>query len=175
MHVPEHSAGRHSRPAIAARGAYEIIDVEVFRRHVQLALVVTPGVARTIRVHFDPKTIGIGQIDRFAYEVIRHSGVYPDLGDVRDEASERCAIRQQNRKVIKAEQSALRHWSRAAEMVELNDLTVLRMLFTMRPETHRVGAAADHSHSQHFLVERDRSLEIGDLKSDSAEVRRLRQ
>src|ERR1700716_1305611 len=60
-------------------------------------------------------------------------------------------------------------------MVELNDLTVLRMLFTMRAEAHRVGAATDHSHSQHFLVERDGSLEIGDLKSDSAEVRRLGQ
>jgi len=44
----------------AARGAHEIIDVEVIRRHVQLSLVVAPGVARAIRVHFDPKTIRIG-------------------------------------------------------------------------------------------------------------------
>src|SRR5258706_4557349 len=77
--------------------------------------------------------------------------------------------------MIEAEQSALRHRSRAAEMVELNDLAVLRMLFSVRPETHRIGAATDNSHSQHFLVERDRSLEIRDLKSDSAEVRRLGQ
>jgi hypothetical protein len=136
-------------------------------RHVQLLLVVAPCVARAVRVHLDAKAIRIGEIDRFAHEVIRHAGVFTDRREMRDEPAERCAIGQQDREVIEAEQSALRHRSRAPELAQVNDLAI----FAIRSETHRLSGAADHSHSEHLLVEGERSLEIRDLQTHFAEAR----
>src|SRR4051812_10846819 len=131
MNVTEHRTWRHPCPLLSVRGANEIVDVEVVRRHVQLSLVVAPRVARPIRVNLDAESIGIGQIHCFADKVIRHSRVRTDRAEVRNEAAEGCTIWKQDRKVIKPEQTSPRHRARSGELVEMHYLPV----FAVRTKT----------------------------------------
>ena len=89
--------------------------------------------------------------------MIRHSRSDADLGEVCDEPAQRRAIGQQNREVIEAEQSPPRHGSRGRQLAQMDYLAV----FAVWSETHRVAGALDHPHSQHFLVEGERTIEIG--------------
>jgi len=57
-------------------------------RHVELTLVVPPRIARPVRVHLDAETVRIGEVHRFAHEVVRHPGVGTDLGEMGDQAPE---------------------------------------------------------------------------------------
>jgi hypothetical protein len=99
--------------------------------------------------------------------MIRHSDVNLELREVRDEPAERCTIGQKDRKMIQAEQSAPRHWSRAIQLAQMNYLVIV----TVSAETHGVRVAADHSHSENLLVKSERAIEIRDLQSHSAEMR----
>src|SRR3954470_21195244 len=159
MDVTQHGPSRHSTPLFATSGTHEIVDVEMLGGHVQLPLVVLPRVARTVCIDLDAESVRIGEIYGFADKVIRHPGIRADLRQMRDEASKRCAVRQQNREMVKTEQASLRHGSRAGKLVQMHDLTIL----PMRTETRCVAAPIDHSHSENFLVERDRSVQIRDL------------
>ena len=92
VHVPEHSTFRNSVPSPATGGADEILDIEMLGSHVQLTLLVAPCVARTIRVNLDAKAVRIGEVDSLAHEMIGHSGVCADTGQVRNKSAKRCAI-----------------------------------------------------------------------------------
>ena len=92
MDMPEDGAARHAAPALAARGFQQIFDIEMVGRHVQLTLVVAPRSARPVGVNFDAESVGVGEINGFADEVIRHAGVGADLAQVSDESSKRCAV-----------------------------------------------------------------------------------
>ncbi len=141
------------------------------RRHVELTLVITPRVARSVRVHLDAESVRIGEVHRFAHEVVRHPGVDAGLGEMRHEASERSAIRKQDRKVIQAQQSAARNRSRARQPAKMNDLAIL----SVRAETRRIGVAVEDAHAEDVLVEKNRSIEIGNLKPNPTEMCRFRE
>ena len=49
----------------------------------------------------------------------------PNLGEMREESSERSAIGQENRKMIEAEESTTWNRSGTAQLVEVNDLVIL--------------------------------------------------
>ena len=109
----------------------------MIRRHRELALVIAPRIARPVRVHLDAKPVRIGEVDRFTHEMIGHSRICANLGEMSDEASEECTIGEQNGEVIQAEQPALGHRSRALQLAEVHDLPIV----SMWAEAHRIGAA----------------------------------
>src|SRR3954467_15065467 len=169
MHVTQDGPARHPFPPLAARGADQIVHVEVRGSHVQLPLVVLPRVARTVGVDLDTEPVGIGEIHRFADEMIGHSSVRADLSEVRDESAERRAIGQKNREVVETEQSATRYRSRRPQLAEMHDLAIL----SVRTEAGRIVVSTNRPEAEHFLVELDRTLEIRDLEPHSPEMRRF--
>src|SRR5205814_1271462 len=171
MNVTKYGSRRHSSPRLAARGFHQILDIQMIGRHVQLALVVAPGPARSVGVDFDSQSIGISEINCLADEVIRHSGVGADLAEMRHESAERSAIGQQDGEMIQAEQAATRNRTRGAELAQMNDLSI----FGMRPQAHPIATTPYHAHAEHLLVERDRPLQISDLQPDSTKSRRFRK
>src|SRR6202008_776241 len=143
----------------------------MIRLHEELTLVVPPRVARPVGVDLDAEPVRIGEIHRFADEMIGHPGVRADLTEVRDESSERRSIGEENCEVVETEQSAPRNRTRSRVLVEVDDLSI----FTMRAQSSRIGAPPNDAHAEDIGVELDRPLEISDLQPNSAEMRRFRQ
>src|SRR6185436_5279367 len=84
VQMSEHCAWWHSLPRLALRRADQIVYIEMIRRHVQLLLVVAPGASGSVSVYLDAESVGIAEIDSFTHEVIRHSRVRSDLGEMSD-------------------------------------------------------------------------------------------
>src|ERR1700738_157503 len=139
------------------------------RGHVKLTLVITPRVTRSVRVDLDAESIRVGEIHSFTHELIRHPGVDAGLCEMRDEPSERRAIRKQDRKVVQAQQSSARNRPRARQPAKMNDLAIL----SVRAKTRRFGGAVEDPHAEDILVEEKRAIEVGDLQTHSAKVRRF--
>src|SRR5687767_2205742 len=171
MYVAENSSARHAHPSFAIRRANEARGVQVLGRHVDLQLVVAPRIAGTVGVDLDPEPVRIREINRFAYCVIGHSGAYAYIGEVRNEPPKRCPVREQNREVIKSEQPAPRYWTRRGVSSQLDDGAIV----IMRTQRRAVGGPSDRPQPDHTLVEKNRPIEIRDLKTDLAEPGLLRK
>jgi hypothetical protein len=67
--------------------------------------------------------------------------------------------------MIKSEQPTTWNRSGAAQLPEVHD----RPILTMRPHVCCIVGAPNSSHPENPFVERDRSLEIGNLQPDATE------
>ena len=78
MHVADAGAGVERRPRpLGARFARDIVQVQRLGGHRHLAVLESPGVARTIAIDLDPQAVGIVQIQRLAHQVIGRAGERP--------------------------------------------------------------------------------------------------
>src|SRR6266508_6450711 len=75
MDMTHDRSPRYPAPALAIRGRDKARHVERIRRHRQLAILVLPPAAGTVGVNFNAESVRIGEIQRFAHEVVGHSGV----------------------------------------------------------------------------------------------------
>src|ERR1051326_1389220 len=103
--------------------------------------------------------------------MIRPAGPQAQVAEMREEPTERWPIRQEEREMIEAEQTAPRHRADASLLVELHELrgTVLG--------TKRGVAlpARNRSQTKHLSVPLDRPGKVSDLKSDASKMCGVRQ
>jgi len=93
MHMAHHRSTRSARPLFTAAGSDHAVDVERIGGHRKLAIVVPPGIARAIRIDFNPQPVGIPEIERLAHQVIRHADFQIEGCEMRSEPSEGGPIR----------------------------------------------------------------------------------
>jgi hypothetical protein len=71
--------------------------------------------------------------------------------------------------MIESEQSTLGNRSRAPELTKVDDLPILAMW----SERDRIHVTSDDAESEHSFVKREGTIEIRNLKADSAQPCRL--
>ncbi len=108
MDVPHHRALRRTAPRAATGGFDHACDVEWVGGHHQFRARVPPRLAGSIRIHLDAEAVGVGEIQRFADQMIGHANTDTGSGDVLREPAERRAIRHQDREVEKAKRASKR-------------------------------------------------------------------
>jgi hypothetical protein len=165
MHVAHPRAVRHAGPALHPGRRHEILHVERDGRHLQLAAGIAPVRTRPIGVHLDPQSVGIGEVERLAHEMIRHAGIRADLRQMTHEPPERCAIRKQNREVEQSELPALRMRTRARLFVQLDD----RRVVADRAECGTRVVPPYHAKAQDAFVVGERSRHVRNLQPHDAD------
>src|SRR5688572_4718380 len=124
MNVPNASALWRPSPGPPLAGARERLHVQGQCRHCDRSPLRAPLVAGTIGVHLNTESIRIAEVDRLAHQMISHASWLPSVREMRQEASERRAIGEQDRKVIEAEAAPSRNRRRADTLMELEERRV---------------------------------------------------
>ena len=110
------------------------------------------------------------RVERFTDEVIGHADPRADGGDVRGEAAERRAVRQQDREVVETEGAAARA-CHAWSGVELEEMGVV----AVRAQPRRGRGRRMNAKAEHVLVVLNRTRQVTDLKTHNADVRSIGQ
>jgi hypothetical protein len=159
MDVSHRRTGRRSVPRLPPAGREEILDVERVGRHREFAAAVAPGAARPIDVYLDAEAIGIGEIQRFADEMVGHPDARTDLREMADKPAEAGALRKENGKMIQAEHAAAARRLQARASVEPHEWPIA----ASGAEAGAVRLARLHAKPEDLLVVVERALEIRDL------------
>src|SRR5687767_584676 len=171
VHVADDGTGRHARPLRVARSAHQVVHVEGVGRHRELALLVPPRVPRSVGVHLDAEPIRIGEVDRFAHQVIGHAGLHPDSGQMLHKPAECGSIGEEDGEVIEAQAATSGHGCRAAPLAKRNQ----RCRVGHRAERSRPRIATLDMKAEYVLVVPERTLQVSDLKRDSSQSGRRRE
>src|SRR6185295_11628210 len=79
VHMTDCRARRRAGPRLTSSRGDDAVDVERFGGHRQLAVGFAPRGARTVGVNLDPETVWIGEVQRFADEMIGHPRANAEL------------------------------------------------------------------------------------------------
>lgn len=93
VHMSDHGAGRHTRPALTICRTDNATHVDRVGRNHQLLTEAAPGRARSIRIHLDSETVRIMQVKSLADEMIGCADWSTGERDVVCKPTERRAIR----------------------------------------------------------------------------------
>ena len=159
---------RHSGPGDSSARGHDLRDIDRIGRHHELASVAAPALARPVGIDLDAEPVRIGEIERFADQVVAGAGVHPEVGEMVNEPAERRPVRQQDREVEEPEPAAT-GGPGAAPLAQLDERTGTRAEDGDAPVPSELGEAEGRA------VELERALEVSDLERDGSDRRCRRQ
>jgi hypothetical protein len=181
MQVPDPRRRRHAAPRLVARRVEEPAQIERVRRHHQLAAHPPPAARRPVGVHLDAQAVRVPQIQRLAHQVIAGAELEPQGARVRQEASERPAVREQQREVVETRAAVGGRRARTPALAELHQRRPSRGPLGGRSARRAASQERparlpiEEPHPEDLVVEGEGALEIADLQTHRPQPRRRRQ
>jgi hypothetical protein len=164
VHVAHARARGQSTPGRRRASLEQARVVDRQRRHRQLAAALRPRLARPVRVHLHGDAVGILEVDGLAHQVIRVRVVDPHPLEVRDEAAELGAARQQERVVVDPRPPALGHRTRPRVLAQLHEWRAVGTA----PGAVAPGLA-ERAHAEHACEPLAAPPRIGDAQAHRAQ------